>query len=42
MGGVIFDHTGSYRLAFIISAVMAAVATLSSTGIAEKRYYAPK
>ena len=38
VGGVTFDHTGSYRLAFILSAVMAAIATLSSTAIAEKRH----
>jgi len=42
MGGVIFDHTGSYRLAFIISAIMAAVATVSSTAIAERRHQAPQ
>ena len=38
VGGVTFDHTGSYRLAFMLSAVMAAIATLSAAAISEKRY----
>ncbi len=38
MGGVIFDHTGSYRLAFILSALMALVAVFSTLLIVEKRH----
>jgi MFS family permease len=38
LGGVIFDHTGSYRLAFMISAVMAFAAVLCSILIAERRH----
>ena len=38
VGGVTFDYTGSYRLAFMLSAVMAAIATLTSTAIAERRH----
>jgi len=37
LGGLIFDQTGSYRLAFILSAIMALVAFLSSLLIREKR-----
>jgi MFS family permease len=36
VGGVIFDHTGSYRLAFILSAIMAAVAFFGTILIKEK------
>ncbi|MBS3918404.1 MAG: MFS transporter [Deltaproteobacteria bacterium] len=35
IAGVIFDETGSYQLAFLLSAAMAAVAALCSLGIAE-------
>lgn len=38
MGGLIFDQTGSYRLAFVVSAIMAFVAFVSSILIIEKRY----
>ncbi len=38
MGGVIFDKTGSYQLAFMISAAMAFVAFVSSALIREKRH----
>jgi MFS family permease len=38
MGGLIFDQTGSYHLAFILSAIMALVAVLSSILIIEKRH----
>jgi MFS family permease len=37
MGGLIFDQTGSYRLAFILSAIMALVAVFCSILISEKR-----
>jgi MFS family permease len=38
MGGLIFDQTGSYRLAFILSAIMALVAFCSTILIIEKRH----
>jgi MFS family permease len=38
MGGLIFDQTGSYRLAFVLSAMMALVAFVSSILIIEKRH----
>jgi predicted MFS family arabinose efflux permease len=38
MGGFIFDQTGSYRLAFICSAVMAFIAFLCSVLIRERRH----
>jgi MFS family permease len=38
MGGFIFDHTGSYRLAFICSAIMAFIAFLCCILIREKRH----
>ena len=38
-GGLIFDHTGNYRLAFSISAVMALVAFLCSILIKDKRQH---
>jgi MFS family permease len=38
MGGVIFDQTGSYQLAFVLSAIMALVAFFSSIFIIEKRH----
>ncbi len=38
MGGLIFDQTGSYRLAFVLSAMMALVAFISSILIIEKRH----
>jgi MFS family permease len=38
MGGVIFDWTGSYRQAFLVSAIMALVALGSSMLIVEKRH----
>ena len=40
IAGVIFDETGSYQLAFLLLAVMAAVAVLCSLGIAERRHQA--
>jgi MFS family permease len=42
MGGFIFDRTGSYRLAFILSAVMALMAFFCCTLIKEKRHGRPK
>jgi len=42
LGGLIFDQTGSYRLAFILSAVMALVAFLSSLLITEKKAIRPQ
>jgi MFS family permease len=38
MGGLIFDLTGSYQLAFVLSAIMALVAFFSSIFIIEKRH----
>jgi len=38
VGGLIFDQTGSYRLAFILSAVMALVAFFSTLLIKERRH----
>jgi MFS family permease len=38
MGGLIFDQTGSYRLAFILSAIMALAAFCSAFLIIEKRH----
>ena len=38
MGGVIFDRTGSYQLAFVLSAIMALVAFFSSIFIVEKKH----
>jgi len=40
LGGEIFDRTGSYELAFILSAIMALVAVLCTVLIKEKRYEA--
>jgi MFS family permease len=37
-GGLLFDRTGSYRMAFIISAIMALAALLASLLIREKRH----
>jgi predicted MFS family arabinose efflux permease len=39
MGGVFFDRTGNYEFAFLASAIMAFVASLSSLFIREKRHY---
>lgn len=39
MGGVIFDQTGSYRLAFICSAIMAFIAFLCCILIRERRHF---
>ena len=38
VGGIIFDHTGSYRMAFIISALMAMAAFISMMLIREERH----
>ncbi len=38
LGGEIFDRTGSYELAFILSAIMALVAVLCTILIKEKRH----
>jgi MFS family permease len=38
LGGLIFDRTGSYQLAFILSAIMALVAFFSSLFIIERRH----
>jgi MFS family permease len=40
LGGEIFDRTGSYELAFILSAIMALVAVLCTVLIKEKRHEA--
>jgi nitrate/nitrite transporter NarK len=39
MGGLIFDKTGSYRLIFFLSLIMALMAIFSSLFIKEKRHY---
>ena len=39
MGGVIFDRTGSYWLAFVLSALMALVAVFCTISVREKRLY---
>jgi len=41
LGGVVFDQTGSYRLAFILSAIMAIVAVLCTLFIVERRHLPP-
>ena len=41
MGGVAYDWTGSYRSAFVISAVMALTAVISALLIREKRHELP-
>ena len=38
LGGVIFDQTGSYRLAFVCSAIMASIAFLCCIFIRERRH----
>jgi predicted MFS family arabinose efflux permease len=38
VGGLIFDHTGTYQLAFILSAIMAVVAFFGTILIKEKRH----
>jgi MFS family permease len=38
VGGLIFDHTGTYRLAFILSAIMALIAFFGTLLIKEKRH----
>ena len=38
VGGLIFDRTGSYRLVFILSAIMALMAVFCSIMIREKRH----
>jgi len=39
VGGVIFDNTGSYRMVFVFSAVLAAIAAVCCILIKEKRHY---
>jgi MFS family permease len=41
LGGVIFDKTGSYQLAFILSLIMSLLAILGSILIKEKRHLPP-
>jgi MFS family permease len=41
LGGLIFDKTGSYRLIFLLSLIMAFLAIFSSLFIKEKRHYLP-
>jgi MFS family permease len=38
VGGVVFDHTGSYRLAFVLSAIMALVAVICTIVIIERKH----
>lgn len=40
MGGVIFDKTGSYWWAFVLSALMALIAVFCTIAIRERRHYA--
>jgi MFS family permease len=40
MGGVIFDRTGSYQIAFVLSATLAFIAFVCSSLIKEKRHLA--
>ena len=40
MGGVIFDRTGSYQIAFVLSATLAFIAFVCSSLIKEKRHVA--
>jgi MFS family permease len=40
MAGVIFDRTGSYQLAFILSAIMAFIAVLAMLLVRERRHFA--
>ena len=42
MGGVIFDKTGTYQLAFICSAIMALIALLCCILIRERRHIYPR
>lgn len=42
MGGVIFDHTGSYRWAFVLSLAMAGAAVLFAPLIKEHRHLPPQ
>ena len=37
--GLIFDRTGSYQLAFVLSAIMAMTAVLCAIFIVEKRHH---
>ena len=41
LGGVIFDKTGGYDLAFLISAIMAAVAVACTVFIRDERHTPP-
>ena len=38
MGGEVFDRTGSYRLVFIISAILTLLAVLFTSAIKEKKH----
>jgi nitrate/nitrite transporter NarK len=40
MAGVIFDRTGSYQLAFILSAIMAFTAVVAMLLVKERRHLA--
>jgi predicted MFS family arabinose efflux permease len=40
VGGAIFDRTGSYGLAFVLSALMALIAVFCAVFIREERHYA--
>ena len=42
LGGVIFDKTGAYDLAFLISAAMAAVAVVCAFFIRDERHTPPR
>ena len=39
VGGLIFDSTGSYRMVFVFSTVLAAIATVCGILVKEKRHY---
>jgi nitrate/nitrite transporter NarK len=38
MGGLLFDTTGSYQIIFVISAVLAVIATICTMSLKEKRH----
>jgi MFS family permease len=38
MGGLLFDKTGSYQIIFVISAVLAVIATICTMALKEKRH----
>jgi cyanate permease len=41
VGGWVFDQTGSYRLAFILSAVISLIAAVCTLLVSERRQMSP-